>query len=72
MEVIKHGNTYKETECTKCNAILSYCDTDIKHKNINDNYFGEWHYSYREYIICPECGHKINFSYIIDGEETVK
>ena len=30
MEVIKHGNTYKEKECPGCGALLSYCNADIK------------------------------------------
>ena len=71
MEVIKHGNTYKETECTKCGALLSYCETDIKHYNREYDYLGELHYSYRKYVICQECKQEINISYIIDGDEMI-
>ena len=71
MEVIKHGNTYKETECTKCGALLSYCEIDINNDD-EDNYFGVLCYSHRKYVVCPECKKEINLSWIIDGEETVK
>lgn len=72
MKVIKHGNTHKETECTKCGALLSYCETDIKHYNREDDDFGEWYYSHRKYIVCQECKNEINLSWIIDGEEIIK
>ena len=39
MEVIKHGNTYKEVECPGCRALLSYCKGDIKTKFIEDEVF---------------------------------
>lgn len=71
MEVIKHGNTYREVECKKCGALLSYCEVDIKNNNRDDIFLGEEHYSRRKYIICPECKKEINLSWIIDGEETV-
>lgn len=73
MEVLKHGNTYKEKECPGCGALLSYCKTDIQHDNREGEVFGgDWHYSYRKYIICPECKKKIDISWIVDGEEKVK
>ena len=72
MKVIRHGNTYKEVECKNCGALLSYCKEDTKRDNRNEEYDGEWHYSYREYIKCPECEEKIELSWIIDGEEQVK
>ena len=72
MKVIKHGNTYKETECVKCNAILAYCNTDIKTSNMSDGeYFGEYHYSYKKYVVCPECNSDIIISWVIDGEEQI-
>lgn len=72
MEVIKHGNYYKEIKCEKCNAILAYCKNDIKKIDSCEEIFGELHSSYQEYIVCPECNKKINLSWIIDGEEQVK
>lgn len=72
MEVIKHGNTYKEVECPGCGALLSYCKGDIKTKFIEEEVFGEWHSSSKKWIICPECKNEIIFSFIIDGEETIK
>ena len=72
MKVIRHGSTYKEIKCTKCCALLSYCEIDIKHDNREDDNFGEWHYSYRKYVVCPECKNEINLSWNIDGEEIVK
>ena len=44
MEVLRHGNTYKEVECTKCGALLSYCKTDIKSFDFT-----------HKHVICPEC-----------------
>ena len=70
MEVIRHGNTYREVECKKCGALLSYCEADI---NIIDDYdevyFCRWHWIEKEYITCPECKNEIRLKYIIDGEE---
>ena len=74
MEVIKHGNTYKEKECPGCGALLSYGNADIitiEEKEV----FGEcrwcnWHV--RKYIICPECKKQIDISWIVDGKETMK
>ena len=60
MEVLRHGNTYKEIVCPKCNALLSYCKNDIKEYSDYEEYFGEMHLFYAEYIICPECKKKIN------------
>ena len=72
MEVLRHGNTYKETECSKCGALLSYCNKDVKTKFNVDDYFGEIHTCRREWIVCPECHKEINLSFKIDGEEQVK
>lgn len=46
MKVLRHGNTYKEIECKKCGALLSYCKVDIKIEE----------YMHTKYISCPECG----------------
>ena len=59
MQVIKHGNTYKEVECPKCGAVLSYCKADVKKHDICDEYFGIWHSYYEESIECLECNKKI-------------
>lgn len=72
MEVIKHGNTYREKECQECGALLSYCLSEIIKESDWDEYFGEWHGFYKEYIVCPECKKEIIFSYIIDDEVKVK
>ena len=73
MEVIRHGDTYKEIECKKCGALLSYCAADIK---IIDRYAGvfggDWYTSCKKYITCPECEKEIVLSWKIDGEETAK
>ena len=59
MEVLKHGNTYKEIECPKCGALLSYCKADVKEYDRCDDYFGVWHSYYEKYIKCLECDNKI-------------
>ena len=59
MEVLRHGNTYKQVWCTECNALLSYCKRDIERSNRIEEYLGKWHTSYEKYIICPECKNKI-------------
>ena len=59
MEVIKHGNTYKEVECPKCGALLSYCKKDVKNYDKCDEIFGEWHSHHKEYINCLDCDHEI-------------
>lgn len=72
MEVIKHGNTYKEKECPGCGALLSYGKVDIKNDIDCEEYFGEIHCSNRKYIVCPECKKQINISWIVDGKEIIK
>ena len=64
MEVIKHGNTYKEIECVKCGAILAYCKSDIKvdHTTKYLDIYDEWYYSEETYVTCPECRTKIKLS----------
>ena len=69
MEVIRHGNTYKEVKCKKCNALLSYGKSDIKYDDRDERYFGVWHYSRKEYVVCPECQNEIILYWTIDGEE---
>ena len=69
MEVLRHGNTYKETECSECGALLSYCGSDIKKGYINESLFNIWHNVYTEYVICPECNIMIKLKRIIDGDE---
>lgn len=73
MEVIRHGNTYKEIECKKCGALLSYSNADVKEINKCEEVFGgDWYTSCKKYITCPECEKEIVLSWKIDGEETVK
>lgn len=60
MEVIKHGNTYKEVECRICGALLSYCKKDVKEESgYNDDYFGRLCYSTTKYVECPECDSRV-------------
>jgi hypothetical protein len=66
MEVLKHGNTYKEVECKNCCALLSYCKADIEHFEQVDEIFGEWHSHYEESIKCPECNKKIVLYSFVD------
>ena len=70
MKVIKHGNTYKETACNECGALLSYCRADIIDTSKYEEVFGgDWYYSDEKYIYCPECNSKIILSLIVDGEK---
>ena len=55
MEVLKHGNTYKEVECPKCGALLSYCKADIEYRNENQLFC----IIHKEWITCPECNERI-------------
>lgn len=72
MEVIRHGNTYKEIECKRCTALLSYCAADIKDGDSRTDYYNDsWHYFQRKYIVCPECKEQINISWIVDGKEQI-
>jgi DNA-directed RNA polymerase subunit RPC12/RpoP len=68
MEVLKHGNTYKEVECKGCGALLSYCKLDIEKQEYFDGLFKEV-YVYKEYIMCPECKNRIILKYKINGDD---
>ena len=70
MEVIRHGNTYKEAECKKCNALLSYCKVDIQSWRDEYYYSGEMCLVERQFIECPECKTQITLAYLVDGIET--
>lgn len=72
MIVLKHGNTYRDIECPKCGALLSYCKNDIKNHFDGGEYGGEIHSFSRKWIVCPECDKEIELSLMIDGEETIK
>lgn len=58
MEVLRHGNTYREVECKKCGALLSYCDKDLQQyvAMIGSDRI------YKKGITCPECRAIIWFS----------
>lgn len=76
MKVLRHGNTYKEIECDKCGALLSYCEVDVEIKK-----YDQYKYipSYNEnvclahfqelFIECPECSNEIVLKYYVDGVE---
>lgn len=70
MDVLRHGNIYKEIECGKCGALLSYSKFDIRWHVSTDYYNGDVHKSKTKYIVCPECEDKIVVKYYIDGVET--
>ena len=74
MEVIKHGNTYKETECTKCNALLTYCKSDVRYEGSHSEGADGIHHNSDEkrYVVCPECNGRIIISHIINGVEQIK
>lgn len=67
MEILKHGETYREIECEKCRAYVGYSYRDIEHKLMNDAYNGKIHETISEFIYCPECGCRIVLSLKIDG-----
>lgn len=70
MEVIKHGNTYKEAECKRCGALLSYCKADIKGEGYGEAYFiKEKQNTYEEYVTCPECRTKIILKQLPYGKD---
>ena len=68
MEVIKHGNTYREAECPGCGALLSYYKADVKYEKTEYYYLG-WNCTEKEYIRCPECKETILFKLVVNGEE---
>ena len=74
MEVIKHGNTYKEIECKNCNALLTYCKSDIRYEGSHSEGVGGLPHHSQEirYVTCPECNNWIIISNIINGEEKIK
>lgn len=72
MEVLRHGNTYKEIECDKCGALLSYCESDIKKDHTSKCYSGEISRTCKTYVTCPECHKMITLSLVVNGEEMVK
>lgn len=59
MEVLRHGNTYREVECKKCCALLSYCEADVKIIYDDEMKDGEWVNNDIRYIYCPECKNTI-------------
>lgn len=69
MEVLRHGNTYKEIGCKNCDALLYYCKADIKELSKCEEVFGGWYSRDEKYICCPECNSKIILSLIVDGEK---
>ena len=69
MQVIKHGNTYKEIVCVKCGALLSYCEKDVKTKFNGGEYCGKFHSVVRKWIECPECCGENDILLIVDGDK---
>ena len=69
MEVVKHGESYKETTCEMCHATIGYTYRDVEHKVMHDAYNGKVKETITEFFYCPECGCRIVLSLKIDGVE---
>lgn len=67
MEVIKHGKTFRETECEYCGAQIGFANRDVEHTVAKDAYGGKIHETISEFIYCPECGCRLILSLKIDG-----
>ena len=52
-EVKKIGNLTKKIHCNNCFSILSWDDVSVE-ATMNGN----------RYIICPECGKRVNINYL--------
>lgn len=65
MEIIKHGNKYKDRKlvCEKCGCKFLYNNDDIfsmsEIKVINEIHFEAIYY----FVDCPECSHRIRIGY---------
>lgn len=66
MEILKHGDTYKTTTCSKCHAYLSYTANDIEIFDSFDDVFGTQYYYWVQILKCPECGEKIILKEVCD------
>lgn len=54
-KILKHGNTWKECDCPRCDCRIGYTLKETK-----ENYHELFTQRYSEiYINCPECGEKI-------------
>lgn len=69
MKILKHGDTYKETTCDMCKAVIGYSYRDIEHKVMHDAYNNTVKETISEFFYCPECGCRIVLSLKIDGVE---
>ena len=67
MEIIKHGETYKELTCGNCKALLGYSYRDVEHSVEKDTFNNQVHETISEFFYCPECGCRIVLSLKIDG-----
>lgn len=67
MEILKHGETFKEIDCEICKAKIGYSNRDIEHTLAKDAYNGHIHETVSEFIYCPECGCRLVLSLKIDG-----
>lgn len=57
MEIIKHGNTYKEITCEHCGCTFAYSEKDIKTKRFLAAPFTPYDldYTWSDVVKCPEC-----------------
>lgn len=60
MEVLEHGNSYKQIKCPHCDALLGYTEEDIKDDikvlpklGRRDTWMRAT--GIKQYIQCPEC-----------------
>lgn len=57
MDVLKHGNTFKQVSCSHCGCVFNYCQKDIKTKRFVAAPFTEYDldYTWSDVVECPEC-----------------
>lgn len=54
IKILKDG-TKRKVKCNGCGAKLRFDESDIKSELVGYGYCG----GYVEFILCPQCGHKI-------------
>lgn len=56
-KIIKHGNTHKRIECTKCGCVFEFTGDEVYHEG-----WGKYT------VECPECEHEINAKWAVSGD----
>lgn len=54
IKILKDG-TKRKVKCNGCGAVLRFDESDIKSELVGYSYCS----GYVEFILCPQCGHKI-------------